>query len=154
MAESVSAPTQPAPADGPTDAARREAQLFDRILLRIIPFLVLCYCVAYLSRVNLSFAALQMNRDLGLTATSYGLGAGLFFITYCLCEVPSNLLMHRFGASRWIARIMFTWGICAMAMAFIRGPGEFFLVRLLLGAAEAGFYPGVLYLLSIWFPAR
>jgi MFS family permease len=103
--------------------------------------------------VNLSFAALQMNKDLGLTETAYGLGAGLFFVTYCLCEIPSNLLLHRFGAGRWIARIMLTWGVLAVATAFIRGPLSFYVMRLLLGAAEAGFYPGVLYFFTLWFPA-
>ena len=118
-----------------------------------IPFLMACYVVAWLNRVNLSFAALQMNKDLGLTETAYGLGAGLFFVTYCLCEIPSNLLLHRFGASRWIARIMLTWGVLAVATAFIRGPMSFYVMRLLLGAAEAGFYPGVLYFFTLWFPA-
>lgn len=124
-----------------------------RVAFRFIPFLMACYVVAWLNRVNLSFAALQMNKDLGLTETAYGLGAGLFFVTYCLCEIPSNLLLHRFGASRWIARIMLTWGVLAVATAFIRGPMSFYVMRLLLGAAEAGFYPGVLYFFTIWFPA-
>ncbi len=124
-----------------------------RITWRLIPFLILCYFVAYLNRVNLSFASLQMNKQLGLSSAAYGFGAGLFFLTYCLCEVPSNLLLHRFGARRWIARIMFSWGLCAMAMAFVRGAGSFDLVRLLLGAAEAGFYPGVLFFITLWFPA-
>ncbi len=123
-----------------------------KALFRLIPFLMVCYVVAYLNRVNLSFAALQMNKDLGLTAAAYGLGAGLFFLTYCLCEIPSNLLLHRFGASRWIARIMLTWGVCAVAMALVRGSLSFYGVRLLLGAAEAGFYPGVLYFITLWFP--
>ena len=124
-----------------------------RVAFRFIPFLMACYVVAWLNRVNLSFAALQMNKDLGLTETAYGLGAGLFFVTYCLCEIPSNLLLHRFGASRWIARIMLTWGVLAVATAFIRGPMSFYVMRLLLGAAEAGFYPGVLYFFTLWFPA-
>ena len=121
--------------------------------LRFIPFLMACYVIAWLNRVNLSFAALQMNKDLGLTETAYGLGAGLFFVTYCLCEIPANLLLHRFGAGRWIARIMLTWGVLAVATAFIRGPLSFYVMRLLLGAAEAGFYPGVLYFFTLWFPA-
>jgi sugar phosphate permease len=130
-----------------------EKRTIRRITLRLIPFLILCYFVAYLNRVNLSFAALQMNRQLGLTSAVYGFGAGLFFISYCLCEVPSNLLLHRFGARRWIARIMLSWGICACAMAFVRGAISFDLVRLALGAAEAGFYPGVLFFITVWFPA-
>jgi MFS family permease len=123
-----------------------------KALLRLIPFLMVCYVVAYLNRVNLSFAALQMNKDLGLTAAAYGFGAGIFFLTYCLCEIPSNLFLHKFGASNWIARIMLTWGVCAVAMAFVRGSLSFYGVRLLLGAAEAGFYPGVLYFITVWFP--
>jgi len=114
---------------------------------------MLCYGIAYLVRVNLSFAAVQMNKALGLTSSAYGLGAGLFFLTYCLCEIPSNLLLYRFGASRWIARIMLSLAICAGAMAFIRGEASFYGARLLLGAAEAGFYPGVLFFLTQWFPA-
>jgi len=129
-----------------------EARTLRRVTLHLIPFLMVCYVVAWLNRINLSFAALQMNKDLGLTASMYGLGAGLFFITYCLCEIPSNLLLHRLGARRWIARIMISWGVIAMAAAFVRGPVSFYVVRLLLGAAEAGFYPGVLYFLTLWFP--
>jgi sugar phosphate permease len=136
-----------------SEAADLESQVIRRITLRLIPFLVLCYFVAYLNRINLSFAALQMNKQLGLTASMYGLGAGLFFITYCLCEVPSNLALHRFGARRWISRIMLSWGICACAMAFVRGVVSFDIVRLALGAAEAGFYPGVLFFITCWFPA-
>jgi MFS family permease len=112
-----------------------------------------CYFISYLDRVNLSFAALQMNAALGLTQTAYGLGASLFFLTYFICEIPSNLLLYRYGASRWIARIMFTLGLCAAGMAFVQGETGFYVMRLLLGAAEAGFYPGVLYFLTLWFPA-
>jgi MFS family permease len=139
---------------GPASAnpADVESRVIRRLTLRLIPFLMVCYVVAWLNRINLSFAALQMNKDLGLTASMYGLGAGLFFITYCLCEIPSNLLLHRFGARRWIARIMVSWGAIAMAMAFVKGPLSFYVMRLLLGAAEAGFYPGVLYFLTLWFP--
>jgi sugar phosphate permease len=129
-----------------------EQRTMRRIMLRLIPFLMLCYFFAYLNRVNLSFAALQMNKQLGLTATNYGLAAGLFFITYALLEVPSNLLLSKFGARAWIARIMFSWGIVAAGMAFVVGPHSFYLMRLLLGAAEAGFYPGVLFYLTLWFP--
>jgi len=121
--------------------------------LRIIPLLMVCYFFAYLDRVNLSFASLQMNKALNLSATAYGFGAGLFFLTYCACEIPSNLLLYRFGATRWIARIMFTLGLCAAAMAFVSGKNSFYGVRLLLGAAEAGFYPGILFFLTLWFPA-
>ncbi len=132
-------------ADGAADTMRR-------VTARIIPFLLICYFISFLDRVNVSFAALQMNRDLHLTPAIYGFGAGLFFVTYCLFEVPSNLMLYRFGATRWIARIMFTWGICAAAMAFVVGPYSFYAMRLLLGAAEAGFFPGVLFFLTLWFP--
>ena len=130
-----------------------ERRAVRRTALRIVPLLMLCYFFAYLDRVNLGFAALQMNHALGLTNAEYGLGAGLFFLTYCLCEIPSNLLLYRVGATRWIARIMFTLGLCAAAMAFVHGKASFYTVRLLLGAAEAGFYPGVLFFLTLWFPA-
>jgi MFS family permease len=141
-------PDLAAPADDTADA-----RIIRRVTLRLIPFLMLCYVIANLNRVNLSFAALQMNRDLALSATTYGFGAGLFFVTYCLCEIPSNLMLHKYGASRWIARIMASWGLVAVATAFITGPISFFTLRLLLGAAEAGFYPGVLFFLTLWFPA-
>jgi len=124
-----------------------------RVMRRIMPLLMLCYFAAYLDRVNVSFAALQMNKALGLSAAAYGFGAGLFFLGYCACEIPSNLLLYRFGARRWIARIMFTWGLCAAGMAFIVGEKSFFVMRTLLGMAEAGFHPGVLFLLTLWFPA-
>lgn len=119
---------------------------------RLIPFLMLLYLVAYLDRSNISVAALQMNADLGLTAKMYGIGAGLFYVTYILFEVPSNIILARVGARRWIARIMVTWGIVAMGMAFIQTPGQLYGMRLLLGAAEAGFTPGIIYYLSQWFP--
>ena len=109
--------------------------------------------MSFLDRVNVSFAALQMNRDLGLTKEVYGLGAGLFFLTYCALEVPSNLMLYRFGARVWIARIMLIWGVIAAGMAVITGPMSFYGMRLLLGAAEAGFFPGVLFFLTLWFPA-
>ncbi|HEY7671832.1 MAG TPA: MFS transporter [Gammaproteobacteria bacterium] len=121
---------------------------------RLLPFLLLLYIVAWLDRVNVGFAALQMNEDLGFSAAVYGFGAGVFFAGYALCEIPSNLLLVRFGARRWIARIMITWGILAVAMMFVKGPLSFYLVRFLLGVAEAGFLPGILYYLSDWFPSR
>lgn len=138
---------------GPIAVDALDRRIVRRIAFRFIPFLMLCYVVSWLNRVNLSFAALQMNKDLGLTQTAYGFGAGIFFLTYCLCEIPSNLLLHRLGASRWIARIMLSWGVIAVATAFIRGPTGFYVMRLLLGAAEAGFYPGVLFFFTLWFPA-
>ncbi len=122
--------------------------------VRLIPLIAIAYGVAYTDRVNISFAALQMNRDLHFSASSYGLGAGLFFLSYAACEIPSNLLLYRFGARRWIARIMLTWGFLAMGMMFVKTPREFYVVRFLLGMAEAGFFPGVVFYLSQWFPAN
>jgi sugar phosphate permease len=130
-----------------------EAATMRHVLRRLLPFLMLCYVFCWLNRINLSFAALQMNKPLGLTATDYGLAAGLFFVTYALLELPSNLLLHKFGARRWIARIMFTWGIIAAGMALVVGPTSFYVMRLALGAAEAGFYPGILFYLTLWIPA-
>lgn len=122
--------------------------------LRLLPVIGIGYGLAYIDRLNLSFASLQMNRDLHFSASVYGFGAGLFFIGYAFCEVPSNLLMLHYGARRWLARIMFTWGLLAAATMFVRTPFEFNAMRLLLGMAEAGFFPGVLYYLTLWFPAR
>jgi len=119
---------------------------------RILPLLSICYLVAYMDRANISFAAETMNRDLHFTSKIYGLGAGLFFLTYALCEVPSNRLMLRFGARRWLARIMLTWGLLAGAMVLVRTPHQFYGARLLLGCAEAGYFPGALYFLAQWFP--
>lgn len=120
---------------------------------RLIPFLFLLYIVSFLDRVNIGFAALEMNRDLGLSPAVYGFGAGIFFIGYALCEVPSNLILARMGARLWIARIMITWGLIAAGMMFVRGPFSFYVLRFLLGIAEAGFFPGIIFYLSEWFPA-
>jgi ACS family tartrate transporter-like MFS transporter len=120
---------------------------------RLIPFLGLMYFAAFIDRVNVGFAAAQMNRDLGFSAYVYGLGAGIFFIGYSLCEVPSNLILHRLGGRRWLARIMITWAIVAGAMAFVKGAAGFYVLRFLLGVAEAGFFPGVIYYLTYWVPA-
>ncbi len=120
---------------------------------RLIPLLGICYLVAYMDRVNISFAAESMNRDLHFTPKTYGLGAGLFFLSYAICEIPSNWMIVKFGARRWMARIMLTWGLLAAAMVLIRTPLSFYTMRLLLGVAEAGFFPGVIYYLSLWFPA-
>jgi ACS family tartrate transporter-like MFS transporter len=121
---------------------------------RLIPLLGVGYGIAYMDRINISFASLQMNRDLHFSAAVYGFGAGLFFLSYAACEVPSNLLLCRFGARRWLARIMLTWGLLAMGMMFVRTPVQFYTMRFLLGVAEAGFFPGVIFYLSEWFPAR
>ncbi len=119
---------------------------------RLIPLLAVCYLIAYMDRVNISFAAESMNRQLHFSPKIYGLGAGLFFLSYALCEIPSNRLLLRFGARRWIARIMLTWGLLAAAMVFIRTPASFYCLRLLLGCAEAGYFPGAIFYLSLWFP--
>jgi MFS transporter, ACS family, tartrate transporter len=131
-----------------------EARTMRPVALRIVPFLTICYFISFVDRVNLGFAALQMVGDLRLSSTVFGLGGGLFFVSYFLCEVPSNLLLEKFGARRWIARIMITWGFLAAAMALVKGPHSFYAIRLLLGAAEAGFFPGVILYLSYWFPAE
>ncbi|WP_374122334.1 MFS transporter [Variovorax boronicumulans] len=121
---------------------------------RIMPFLILCYIVAFLDRVNVGFAALHMNADLGFTATVYGFGAGIFSIGYFLFEVPSNLILNKVGARIWIARIMVTWGLISAGFAFIQGQNSFYAMRFLLGVAEAGFFPGIILYLTKWFPAR
>ena len=122
--------------------------------LRLLPLIAVGYGIAYMDRVNVSFAALQMNHDLHFSASVYGFGAGLFFLSYAACEVPSNLLLVRFGARRWLARIMFTWGLLSMGMLLVKTPISFMRCVLLLGIAEAGFFPGIIYYLSRWFPAR
>jgi D-galactonate transporter len=131
-----------------------EARAIRRVSRRLLPLLIVCYFISYLDRVNVGFAALTMNKDLSISATAYGLGAGVFFLTYFAFEVPSNLFLERVGARVWIARIMLTWGILSGAMAFIVGEKSFYAVRLLLGAAEAGFFPGIIFYLTLWFPAR
>ena len=130
-----------------------EQRTMRKVVRHLIPLSIVCYFVNYLDRVNLSFAALEMNKDLGFSATVYGFGAGVFFLAYFLLETPSNLILVRVGARRWIARIMFTWGLLSGAMAFIQGETSFYIIRFLLGAAEAGFFPGMLFYLSLFFPA-
>jgi MFS transporter, ACS family, tartrate transporter len=121
---------------------------------RLMPFLCLCYAVNFLDRVNVGFAALSMNEDLGFSPSIFGAGAGIFFVGYILFEIPSNLALQRFGARIWIARIMISWGIVAAAMALVSGTTSFYLMRFLLGVAEAGFFPGIILYLTYWFPAR
>ncbi|HKX40632.1 MAG TPA: MFS transporter [Burkholderiaceae bacterium] len=141
------APEQRA-ATAQTDSAYR------KVFWRIVPFLMLCYVVAYLDRVNVGFAKLQMSQALGFSETVYGLGAGVFFIGYFIFEVPSNVLLHRVGARVWIARIMITWGLISGAFLFVSTPTQFYVMRFLLGVAEAGFYPGVILYLTYWYPAQ
>ena len=131
-----------------------EARTLRKVAWKLIPILALAYLVNYIDRTNVGLAALQMNRDLGLTPTQFGTAAGIFYLGYCALELPSNLALYRFGARRWIARIMITWGFCATATAFVTGPVSYNLVRFLEGAAEAGFFPGVVFYLATWFPLR
>lgn len=125
-----------------------------KVRWRLIPFLFILYIVAYLDRVNVGFAAIDMNRDLGFSAAVYGLGSGIFFLSYTLLEVPSNLIGARVGPRLWIARIMLTWGLLSSAMIFVNSAASFYVIRFLLGAAEAGFFPGVILYLTLWFPQR
>ena len=131
-----------------------EASTVRTVFWRLMPFLLLSYLICYIDRVNVGFASLQMNKAVGISPEIYGLGAGIFFIGYFLLEVPSNLAMQRFGARTWIARIMITWGIVSAAFALIGGPISFLVLRFLLGAAEAGFFPGVILFLTYWFPVK
>lgn len=124
-----------------------------KISRRLLPLIVLSYLIAYIDRTNVAFAALTMNKDLGISAYLYGWGAGIFFLGYALFEVPSNMILAKVGARRWIARIMLTWGLISGAMAFATGPLSFLVLRFLLGVAEAGFFPGIIFYLSTWFPA-
>jgi len=130
------------------------SRAIDRVRFRLIPFLACLYLIAYLDRVNVGFAALQMNAALGFSGRVYGLGAGIFFIGYFLFEVPSNLVLARVGARVWIARIAVVWGLVSISELFVRGPISFYTVRFLLGAAEAGFFPGIVFYFTYWFPAR
>jgi len=139
-----------------------EARTIRKASARLIPFLIVCYFIAYLDRVNVGFAALTMNKALGLSATMFGFGSGIFFLAYFLFEVPSNLCLDRFGARKWIARIMITWGVISGLMAFIPGIARatglsdgatFYVLRALLGFAEAGFFPGIIFYLTLWFPS-
>ena len=124
-----------------------------KVRRRLIPFAFICYVVAYIDRVNVSFAASALQHDLGLSSTEFGVGAGLFFLGYCLFEIPSNLIMERVGARLWIARIMIGWGLVSMATCVISGPASFMASRVLLGIAEAGFFPGMILYLTYWIPA-
>ena len=143
------------PARGVAIAAdESESRLYRRVILRLIPFIFVCYVLNYIDRVNVSFAKLQFQGDLGLSDASYGLGVGLFYVGYILFEVPSNLVLQKIGARKTITRIMILWGLISMAMAFVSKPAEFYLARVLLGVAEAGFFPGVILYLTFWFPNR
>jgi MFS family permease len=139
---------------GEAAGAAAASRAYRRIAWRLLPFLMLCYTVAYLDRVNVGFAKLGMAKELGFSETAYGLGAGIFFIGYFFFEVPSNLMLHRLGAGRWIARIMVSWSIVSAACALVESPTSFYIVRFLLGVAEAGFFPGIVLYLTYWFPPK
>jgi ACS family tartrate transporter-like MFS transporter len=130
-----------------------QGRVLRKVGWRILPFVMLLYFVSFIDRVNIGFAALTMNKDIGLSSVAFGLGAGVFFAGYFLFEVPSNLILHRVGARVWIARVMISWGIASGATAFVQGPTGFYVLRFLLGVAEAGFFPGMILYLSYWFPA-
>jgi D-galactonate transporter len=138
----------------PSSSQADEASAYRKVTWRLIPFLMLCYVVAYLDRVNVGFAKLQMLNDLKFSETVFGLGAGVFFIGYFLFEVPSNVILHRVGARVWIARIMITWAVISGAFMFVTTPTMFYVMRFLLGAAEAGFFPGIILYLTYWYPAE
>jgi len=134
-------------------ALELERRVMTKVTWRLIPFLSACFMAAFLDRVNVGFAKSQMTADLQLSNAIYGFGAGIFFIGYFLFEVPSNLILERVGARIWIARIMIVWGLVSASMIFVQGPTSFYALRFLLGAAEAGFFPGVIFYLTCWFPA-
>jgi MFS family permease len=131
-----------------------EDKTYHKVDVRLIPFLFLCYILAYLDRVNVGFAKLQMLKDLSMSDAAFATGAGIFFIGYFFFEVPSNVLLKKFGARMWIARIMITWGVVSACMIFVKGEWSFYALRFLLGIAEAGFFPGVIFYLTLWYPSR
>src|ERR1700760_5092609 len=131
-----------------------ERRTIAKVSWRLLPLAALAYCIAYIDRSNISFAALTMNKELGFSAYLYGWGAGIFFFGYFLFEIPSNLVLEKVGARIWIARIMITWGIISGLTAPVTGPASFMIIRFLLGAAEAGFFPGMILYLTYWFPAQ
>ena len=148
----VNSPPVAAPVQ--TDLERLQQSALRKNAWRMLPILTLAFVFNYIDRTSVGFAGLTMNKDLGLTATAFGWGAGILFIGYCFFEIPSNLALHRFGARRWLARIMVTWGLASAATALVLGPYSFYAARFLLGVAEAGFFPGAAYLLAAWFPAQ
>src|SRR5262245_41972203 len=146
--------TVTAPATRPAVGSADERLVFAKIGRRLMPLLIISYILNYLDRTNVGFAALTMNEALGLTDTQFGFGAGIFFLGYCFLELPSNMVLYRVGARVWIARIMISWGLVSAAMSLATGVKSFYLLRFLLGAAEAGFFPGIAFYLSNWFPSE
>ena len=153
MLSPLATPVAATPETTPETACVDQRRVLSRVARRFIPLAFVCYVIAYLDRVNVGFVANDLKRDLGLGATAYGVAAGLFFLGYALFEVPSNLILERVGARRWIARIMITWGLVAMATMFVRSAGAFMAARVMLGVAEAGFFPGMVLFFTYWFPA-
>lgn len=131
-----------------------EKKLISKVTWRLVPLIFIAWFINYLDRANIGFAALQMNQELGMGPEMFGFAAGIFYLGYIVFEVPSNMMMHRFGASTWLARIMFTWGLVSVGMAFVKTPQQLYVARLVLGIVEAGFFPSVLYYLALWFPAK
>ncbi|ASU37389.1 MFS transporter [Herbaspirillum sp. meg3] len=154
MTASTTLGAESKPNQGSSANEQEKKRVYAKVFWRIMPFLMLCYVIAYLDRVNVGFAKLQMSVDLGFSETVFGLGAGVFFIGYFLFEVPSNILMHKVGARVWIARIMITWGILSAAFMYVETPMQFYVLRFLLGLAEAGFYPGIILYLTYWYPSH
>ncbi|SAK66831.1 MFS transporter [Caballeronia ptereochthonis] len=153
MKSRLATPAATAEFASPDDATSFEAKTYAKVGRRLIPFLMLCYLGAYLDRVNVGFAKLQMLNDLHFSETVYGIGAGIFFLGYFLFEVPSNVILHKVGARNWLARIMLTWAVISASFVFVKSPTLFYVLRFLLGVAEAGFAPGVILYLTYWFPA-
>ncbi|SEJ13543.1 MFS transporter [Paraburkholderia diazotrophica] len=153
MKPKMASPTIGAELSVSDDVVSFEARTYAKVARRLIPFLMLCYLGAYLDRVNVGFAKLQMLNDLRFSETVYGIGAGIFFLGYFLFEVPSNVILHKVGARNWLARIMLTWALISASFVFVKSPTVFYLLRFLLGVAEAGFAPGVILYLTYWFPA-
>src|SRR5258708_17945952 len=144
----------PMPVASATSDQTIESSTIRKVSWRLLPLIVIAYLGAYIARTNVAFASLTMNKDIGLSAYEYGWGAGIFFLGYFLFEVPSNVLLDKVGARKWIARIMFTWGIVSALMSLVKGPASFLIMRFLLGVAEAGFFPGMILYFTYWFPRR
>ncbi|MBN3761833.1 MFS transporter [Burkholderia sp. Ac-20365] len=153
MKSRYTAPPIPGDTISRNDSSTFEAKTYAKVSRRLIPFLMLCYLGAYLDRVNVGFAKLQMLSDLRFSETVYGMGAGIFFLGYFLFEVPSNLILHKVGARKWLARIMLTWAVISASFVFVKSPAVFYMLRFLLGVAEAGFAPGVILYLTYWYPS-
>lgn len=138
----------------PAEFSSLEKSIYNRIAARLLPFLFVLYVIAFIDRVNVSFAKFSMGADIGMSDQAYGLGAGICFLGICIFEIPSNIMLQRVGARFWLARIMVVWGLCCIAMSWVQSPTSFYVLRFALGAAEAGLFPGVMYYLAVWFPTK